>query len=368
MKLDLIRIFRSAKSRNLVLLVVMLGTGGGAYTFKKNYDPGDLSAAHSGTVLMGYESHADFQKECLHCHAPVRCLAANKCQECHQDIARERAEAGGLHGLLPGTDKCQTCHIEHQGSEAIISAVPFANINHERLTGFSLAQHQIDYDGSNLTCERCHTEGTFAPESVDCTTCHNGQDTHYLGEHTDRFGGNCLGCHDGRDRMIDMDHAVWFVVDGAHEGLECQECHVNETFEDMARNCADCHEEPDVHAGAFGLDCARCHGTTAWAPAELRQHLFYLDHGSEERLECQTCHVETYTAVSCYGCHDHEPAEMLSLHLEEGVAEDEIENCAVCHPTGQPGEAGELAREAELGPVPAEQEPQAWDGGGDGGN
>ncbi|HSJ55418.1 MAG TPA: hypothetical protein VLC52_16870 [Anaerolineae bacterium] len=367
MKLDLKKIFRSAKSRNLVLLVVMLGTGGGAYGFKKSYDPGPLSGPHpGGTELNGYQSHADFEKECKHCHAPVRCLSPNLCQECHQDIARQRAEAGGLHGLLPGTDKCQTCHMEHQGREAVISAVPFANINHERLTGFSLAQHQLDYDGTNLTCERCHTEGTFAPESVDCTTCHDGRDSNYMGAHTDRFGGNCLGCHDGRDRMIGLDHASVFVLDGAHEGLECEDCHAGQVFASVSRPCADCHEEPEVHAGAFGLDCARCHGSAAWAPAELRQHLFFLDHGSEERLECQTCHVETYTAVSCYGCHDHDPAEMHRLHLEEGITEDQIEDCALCHPTGQPGEAGELARQTIPGPM--EQEPQAWGGGGDGGN
>jgi len=362
MKLNLKKILSSAKSRNLLLLFVLVGTGGGFYGFKKNYNPGDLSAAHSGTALMGYESHADFQKECLHCHAPVRCLSANKCQECHQDIAKQRAEAGGLHGLLPGTDKCQTCHIEHQGREAIISAVPFANINHERLTGFSLAQHQLDYDGTNLTCERCHTEGTFAPESVDCTSCHDGEDPHYMGQHTDRFSGNCLGCHDGRDRMIDMDHGEWFVIDGAHDGLECVECHVNETFADMPRTCDDCHDQPEVHEDAFGVDCARCHATTAWAPAGLRHHVFYLDHGSTERLACQTCHVETYTSVSCYGCHDHQPAEMRSLHIEKGVAAQEIDNCAQCHPTGQPGEALELAR--QMAPESMEQEPEASDGGG----
>ena len=70
--------------------------------------------------------------------------------------------------------------------------------------------------------------------------------------------------------------------------------------------------------------------------------------------------METYTAVSCYGCHDHEPAQMRRLHLEEGIAEEEIEGCALCHPTGQSGEAGEIARKSVPGPV--EQEPQAWEG------
>ena len=360
------RLFRTTKSRNLVLLFAVISMGGGAYGFKKNYDPGPLSAAHGGPERNGYASHAEFEKECKHCHAPVRCLSPNRCQDCHLEIARQRAEASGLHGLLPGTDKCQTCHIEHQGRDAVISDVPFVNINHERLTGFGLDHHQRDYGGAPLTCQHCHARGSYAPESVDCTTCHGGEDPHSMAEHAQRFGDNCLGCHDGRDRMVDLDHSLVFVLDGAHDGPECQECHPGQTFAATARTCVDCHEEPAVHLGTFGVDCARCHGTAAWTPAELRQHDFFLDHGSEQRLECEVCHVETYTAVTCYGCHDHEPQETRRLHLEAGVAEAEIEGCATCHPTGQPGEA---EQSAGLGlPGTTEQEPLAWEIGGSGGN
>lgn len=337
------KFLRSPVRRNLVLLFLVLSLVGGAWGFKKSYDPGPVSAASPrGESRQGYESHAAFERECKHCHAPVRCLSANLCQECHFEIAKERSEATGLHGLLPGTEKCQTCHKEHQGRDAVISAVPFANINHGRLTGFSLALHQTDHDGSPLTCESCHREGRYGPESVDCTGCHNGQDPNYMGEHTARFGGNCLACHDGQDRMIEFEHDRLFALEGGHGDAACEDCHIEYTFAGMSGDCVACHEDPEVHAGQFGLDCARCHTAAAWVPAQLTRHTFRLDHGEEGEVACETCHADTYVVYTCYGCHDHQPGEMRAAHEREEIAE--FEACHECHPTGQPGETarGEL--------------------------
>jgi hypothetical protein len=104
----------------------------------------------------------------------------------------------------------------------------------------------------------------------------------------------------------------------------------------MSAECVACHPDPDVHLGQFGLDCVRCHGVAAWTPAELTLHIFYLDHGGEGQVECEVCHVDTYVVYTCYGCHDHEPAEMREAHAQEGI--DEFEACDQCHPTGQQGE------------------------------
>lgn len=103
--------------------------------------------------------------------------------------------------------------------------------------------------------------------------------------------------------------------------------------------CRSCHEEPVIHAERFGLNCARCHGLEAWKPALLTKHTFALDHGGDQ-LACQTCHATSYADYTCYGCHDHQPAEMEEVHIAVGAAE--FENCALCHPTGEPGEASRL--------------------------
>ena len=104
--------------------------------------------------------------------------------------------------------------------------------------------------------------------------------------------------------------------------------------------CRACHEEPIVHAERFGLNCARCHTLEAWKPALLLRHTFPLEHGGEGQVACQTCHLTTYGAYTCYGCHDHKPAAIEASHIEAGATE--FEACVTCHPTGAPGEAAAL--------------------------
>ncbi len=105
--------------------------------------------------------------------------------------------------------------------------------------------------------------------------------------------------------------------------------------------CRACHEEPDLHAERFGLNCSRCHTLEAWKPALLLRHTFALDHGEEgQQVACQTCHTANYYENTCYQCHDHEPEEMALVHEAEGIFE--LEPCADCHPTGASGEAEQL--------------------------
>lgn len=107
--------------------------------------------------------------------------------------------------------------------------------------------------------------------------------------------------------------------------------------------CRSCHEEPVVHAERFGLNCARCHSLQSWKPALLTKHTFRLDHGEGAQIACQSCHTETYAEHTCYGCHDHQAADMETVHVELGIIE--YDNCVLCHPTGEPGEAHSLQAE-----------------------
>jgi mono/diheme cytochrome c family protein len=108
--------------------------------------------------------------------------------------------------------------------------------------------------------------------------------------------------------------------------------------------CSECHEEPDVHADRFGLQCARCHGLAAWEPALLTRHVFDLDHGGDgQPVACETCHTENYYEHDCYACHnEHQPEEMQTAHVAEGIFE--FDDCISCHPTGQPGEGEQFQR------------------------
>lgn len=113
--------------------------------------------------------------------------------------------------------------------------------------------------------------------------------------------------------------------------------------EEDPHRCVACHEEPEVHAELFGLNCARCHNVEAWSPAALTLHDFLLDHGGKGEVDCQTCHSTNYATYECYGCHtDHQEEEMEQVHLEEKIYE--YSKCALCHPTGAEGEADALRK------------------------
>ena len=346
MRQRLAGILRSRIFKTLLLAFLIVSLGGAAYEIKTSYIPGPVSAMQrSNESINGYSSHADFERECLHCHAPVRCLSANLCQDCHRDVARERAEAEGLHGLLPGTEKCQSCHGEHKGRDAIIVDVPLGAINHEKLAGFLLELHENDFDGTPLTCQGCHPDGMDGAASVSCAACHAGEDPEQMAAHVKEYGDTCVPCHDGQDRMIDgFDHEDVYALEGAHGDVECQECHAGGEIADAVRGCADCHEEPEVHAGETGLHCDWCHTAVAWTPAQLTVHVFRLDHGGGDEEDCEICHTGTYVTYTCYECHDHQPAEMEAFHTQEGI--DRLEPCDECHPTGVEGEAGEAGNGA----------------------
>jgi hypothetical protein len=340
----------------VLLLLAALGVGASLYKSSKTLlMPGPLSeVAVKGQPLEGYSNHADFEQSCGHCHAPVHCITDTGCQDCHMDVARQLSTGEGLHARLPGTGRCQTCHIEHNGREVVLTEFSFANIDHTVLSGFSLDKHQLDYDGSHLSCESCHSQSRFMADTLDCITCHSQADHDYMAAHIETYGVSCTTCHDGLDSMAAFVHNEVYPLDGAHTETGCRECHAGLAFEGASSECSTCHEKTSPYATMFGTDCQRCHTTAAWAPALLTQHTFSLSHGSDEQLACESCHVEQYLVKTCYECHDHQPDEMQSAHLAEAVFV--IDRCEECHPTGAAGEAERLRAQWE----PLRASESAW--------
>lgn len=322
-----------------IVLVIILGgilyfRGGGPFS------PGRLTAASPRQEpLEGFVSHADFEGDCGRCHVPWQGVTAERCESCHLTIAEQRQNRTGLHGRLHDTGRCESCHTDHEGREANITLLGLADFDHDHLTSFSLVAHQQDFDGTDLACGDCHLENRFTVAAVNCVDCHTTAEPTFMAEHTEFFGADCLSCHDGRDSMVNFDHNQVFVLEGAHGDVECAGCHLNQEFAGTPRECAGCHQEPAVHAGLFGTDCARCHSSQAWTPAQLTQHTFPLDHGGEGKIDCATCHTETYATYTCYNCHEHNEAETIADHRDEGITN--LADCAECHPTGREEEAEE---------------------------
>lgn len=249
------------------------------------------------------------------------------CQSCHTEPAAH-------HGLF--SSNCAACHTTAAWQPASFGGAAF---DHNAVQKFSLAHHAQDYAGAAIACTGCHIQSndpatTLSTDLAACTTCHAAHDPTFMQNHLVQAGPNCLECHDGRDRMSAFDHAKIFVLDGQHAGLICRDCHTGGFGENSVSDCVHCHAEPPIHAGYFGLKCQDCHTGQAWSPARLLLHHFPLDHGAAGQVACQTCHPSNYITYTCYSCHDHQPADVSDTHLAKGIAPDELQDCAACHPDG----------------------------------
>lgn len=298
------------------------------------YDFGDGCVdCHDGLDSMARFDHANskFQLEGVHQEL--------QCAECHvqgqfQDLATDctacHAEPPEHIGMF-GKD-CAACHDSMAWSPARVNGADF---DHEIDTHFSLDLHQVDFGGATISCQNCHQEeqGDFSPDT--CFGCHALDDQINMLQHQVEMGGTCLECHDGVDRMRSFDHQAVFHLDGSHLGVECQGCHVEQLYQGTPSECKDCHAEPEIHFGFFGLTCDYCHETLGWYPALLTQHTFPIDHGDQGESECQACHLASYGEYTCYSCHEHSPEDVADKHRDIKFTEAELLNCTACHLDGQ---------------------------------
>lgn len=279
---------------------------------------------HSQTGFQLNGKHG--QIKCVDCHIESLLIDSPKdCIDCHGEPTIHE-------GLFDQT--CEACHTQESWSPANINGQPFA---HLAIAGFSLVLHQADYSNQKITCNTCHPKDLQTFETQTCSDCHNQQDTAFMTDHQTQFSYVCVVCHDGVDRLSNFDHANFFPLEGTHSSAQCADCHAHKVFRGTPEACWQCHKEPDIHAGVFGVKCYYCHTADAWSPASLQQHIFPLNHGLEDQnmqLQCDACHGANYVDYSCYNCHDHQPDEIIQSHQGVGIVDQEIPDCVKCHLTG----------------------------------
>ncbi len=321
----------------LLGLALMLWRSGG-----KAFSPGRLSAKSvAGIALNGFISHAEFEDQCKLCHIPLETTQDQLCIACHKTVGRQIASLQGTHGLLAQVNECARCHSEHHGTDFDPLTSALDQFDHSA-TRFSLLWHQVNYDTSSLSCDACHRiDHKFSLDQGKCQSCHQEHNLEFMVLHQQDFGGNCLDCHDGQDRMTDFDHAsTGFPVDGKHFALRCGECHqlkndalvgaqtkirqdqvFEMTFKDTAKECGVCHAEPELHQGVFDTNCTNCHTTSGWLPAIWDGKLF--DHTQTTGFSLSR-HTQTVdgSQLSCQDCH------------KGDVREFALEVCIICHSQG----------------------------------
>jgi len=280
---------------------------------------------HDGLDRYGKDfDHNRFRFPLLGRHAAVECA------DCHAGaVTAEMLQSAPL--------ECEGCHVAQDihkgqfGSQCGVCHTPEgwekASFDHSQTAFPLLGKHQ------QVACDSCHKDNQYKGTPLACFACHQGQDAH-RGE----FGEDCGACHtpEGWEKAS-FDHSrTAFPLTGAHLNLACKACHSTQVFKGTPAACSACHQEPAYHAGLFGSECAACHTTNAWYPADFnRPHTFPLRHGGAGT--CRDCHTAALGGYTCYTCHNR--AETIAEHSEEGIAN--IDNCVSCHAGGQKGDEGE---------------------------
>lgn len=288
----------------------------------------DCLVCHDGIDAYGDDfDHNDFSFPLVGKHADL------SCSQCHLNAR----SVGDLQATL---QDCYSCHYESDPHQFAYGAECQACHTAEGWTpahfDHNLASFKLEGKHADAACETCHVNDVYAGIPTDCHSCHQQDD-----EHGGQFGTQCETCHNPSDwEDATFDHTLSaFKLDGAHAGAACESCHKNGVFKGTPSACVDCHAEPASHAGQFGADCSSCHSTSAWKPASYNgPHNFPMDHEGANG-KCQTCHPDSLTTYTCYGCHEHNPAGIAAEHREEGISD--FQDCMACHPTGREHEGGD---------------------------
>ncbi len=243
-----------------------------------------------GDLMQG---HQELEHQCFACHQAFGGIPNTKCISCHRlaDIGRDSLVLGQtkVEKVLFHTKidqyACISCHSDHLGVQ-----------EGKKPQGFD---HKL------------------LPATVldECVTCH----TQPADQLHPQLTPACAQCHTT---------STWKLTSGFNHDM----------VETAIRNkCASCHRGPedDFHR-SLKEACSKCHSTRQWLPATF-DHAAYFVLDRDHNSRCSTCHLNNnYSQYTCYGCHEHNEANIRAEHREEGIGN--FTNCVSCHKSAEEGE------------------------------
>ena len=185
---------------------------------------------------------------CIQCHSqdPYKDKLERTCIACHKKDDVHKGNQG---------KQCQRCHNE-SGWRADVK------FDHDLSDYPLLGLHAI------TPCEACHRSLRFKEAPRKCVGCHKKDDFHQ-----GSLGADCASCHNPNAWNIwkfDHTRSTDYPLEGAHDGLECQACHLKGKQAKLPTNCIGCHGQDDVHSGNFGKNCEQCHDSTSFKSIRLK--------------------------------------------------------------------------------------------------
>ncbi|MDK9699171.1 MAG: multiheme c-type cytochrome [bacterium] len=190
-------------------------------------------------------------------------------------------------------------------------------------------------------CGMCHQiAGEKAIAVANCLQCHTNikktidQKSGYHGRLTQK----CESCHKEHigvnGRLIRWDPKAFnhdetgYKLDGAHEKLQCNQCHKNaeKTYLGLDTKCLSCHK--DQHGSDLKRTCTECHSNLGWKqppPTFDHSKTKWALTGKHKEVACLSCHKENKWSslkTDCKSCHNDPHQGKFS------------QNCTECHTSG----------------------------------
>ena len=127
-----------------------------------------------------------------------------------------------------------------------------------------------------------------------------------------------------------------FRLDGKHQAVACESCHLNGQYKGTPSTCYDCHwirRKDDRFQTRLGAQCEQCHRPTSWTAVQWNHAAqsgvpLNQDH---QQIACESCHrgaVFTSVSVTCVNCHQKDySATTAPNHAAAGFPT----SCDSCH-------------------------------------
>lgn len=274
---------------------------------------------------------AHIEVECLSCHIDAQYTGiSSECFPCHTDDYNESTEPNHLIGEFDQV--CESCHTTDGWTPSLF--------DHDIQTEYALDGGHVE-----VACIECHIDNMYKDTPSECYYCHDSDynETEEPNHKLAQMSQLCEECHtttQWEPSTFSHDKTAFQLI-GAHQKVNCQECHIDGQFASTSTECIGCHEDdyesvsnPNHRNGQFNENCLICHTMTAWRPSTHDHDLteFPLT-GAHVTASCEECHSDGQYAgrsTDCFACHDDDFAGADNPNHADGEFDHD---CTECHST-----------------------------------